>query len=189
MIRAMMGLRPSVPRIQERVAQARALLTFLAEGVPLANTPYSLLLRGQLELLIGRTDPYLFHEHLEECNEPIYFMDFCERLAAKGLRYLGESEFRVMVPSTSFPAEVQSRLQAVAPSLLEMGSTWTSCRPARRCLPAPAPPNRGRPSAGRVFVLPRSGPAPAPDLGQLAREFAARSGMSLSTPIPIVSPR
>src|SRR5207244_13069269 len=90
------------------------------EGVPLANTPYSLLVREQLELLIGRADAYLFHEHLEECNEPIYFMDFCERLAAKGLRYLGESEFRVMVPSSSFPLEVQSRLQAVAPSFLEM---------------------------------------------------------------------
>ena len=102
------------------MAEARALLAFLAEAVPQGNTPYSLLLRQHLELLSACPDPYLFHEHLEECNEPVYFIEFCERLAAKGLRYLGESEFRVMVPSTSFSPEVQDRLEALAPSLLEM---------------------------------------------------------------------
>jgi SAM-dependent methyltransferase len=123
LIRAMMGLhdrrfrdRPAA----ERVAEARALLAFLAEAVPQENAPYSLLLRQHLEQLSAYSDSYLFHEHLEECNEPIYFIQFCERLAAKGLRYLGESEFRVMVPSTSFSPEVQDRLQALAPILLEM---------------------------------------------------------------------
>lgn len=197
MIRAMMGLHDRRFRAhppQERVAQARALLTFLAEGVPLANTPYSLLLREQLELLIGRADPYLFHEHLEECNEPIYFMDFCERLAAKELRYLGESEFRVMVPSTSFPPEVQSRLQAVAPSLLEMEQymDFLRNRVFRQSLVCHAQlrPNYAvraeRLAAFRVAssLWPS---APAPDLGSNSpEEFAAQSGMSLSTPIPIV---
>src|SRR5262245_37668853 len=71
MIRAMMVLHDRRYRDHpplERVAQARALLAFLAEAVPQENSPYSLLLRQHLELLSGCADPYFFHEHLEECN-------------------------------------------------------------------------------------------------------------------------
>ena len=125
MIRAMMGLhdrrfrdRPAA----ERVAEARTLLAFLAAAVPQEDAPYSLLLRQHLDQLSACTDPYLFHEHLEECNEPAYFIEFCERLAAKGLRYLGESEFQVMVPSSSFSPEVQDRLQAAGPELAGDGA-------------------------------------------------------------------
>jgi methyltransferase-like protein/2-polyprenyl-3-methyl-5-hydroxy-6-metoxy-1,4-benzoquinol methylase len=197
MIRAMMGLhdrrfRHGPPA--ERVTQARALLAFLAEAVPQANTPYSLLLREHLELLSACTDPYLFHEHLEECNEPIYFMEFCERLAAKGLRYLGESEFRVMVPGTSFPREVQDRLLALAPSFLEMEQymDFLRNRMFRQTLICHA---RLRPNyevrADRLATLHVASPlrpsAPTPDLeSDSAAEFANDSGMSLSTPLPIV---
>jgi len=102
-----------------RVARARALLSFLVRSVPQENTPYSLLLREQLDLLQQHSDAYLFHEHLEEFNEPIYFRQFCEQLAEHDLRYLGESEFRVMVASTSFAAEVQQELNDLAPHLIE----------------------------------------------------------------------
>ena len=102
-----------------RVARARSLLSFLVRSVPEENTPYSLLLREQLNLLQQHSDAYLFHEHLEEYNGPIYFREFCDQLSAHGLRYLGESEFRVMVASTSFPAAVQQELDDLAPHLIE----------------------------------------------------------------------
>jgi methyltransferase-like protein/2-polyprenyl-3-methyl-5-hydroxy-6-metoxy-1,4-benzoquinol methylase len=197
MIRAMMGLhdrrfreRPAA----ERVAEARALLAFLAEAVPQENTPYSLLLRQHLEQLSAFPDSYLFHEHLEECNEPIYFIEFCERLAAKGLRYLGESEFRVMVPSTSFSPEVQDRLRALAPGLLEMEQYMDLLRNRmfRQTLIGHA---RLRPSyevreerlsAFQVAstLRPR---ALAPDLASHSpEEFVAASGMTLTTSTPLV---
>jgi methyltransferase-like protein/cyclopropane fatty-acyl-phospholipid synthase-like methyltransferase len=197
MIRAMMLLHDRRFRdlpAAERVAEARGLLTFLAEAVPRENTPYSLLLRQHLEQLSACTDPYLFHEHLEECNQPIYFIEFCERLVARGLRYLGESEFRVMVPSTSFSPEVQDRLRALAPSLLEMeqymdflrnrmfrqtliGHAWLRPRYEVRA---------DRLSAFRVAstLRPR---APAPDLASHSvEEFVAENGMSLTTSTPLV---
>jgi methyltransferase-like protein/2-polyprenyl-3-methyl-5-hydroxy-6-metoxy-1,4-benzoquinol methylase len=197
MIRAMMVLhdrrfrdRPAA----ERVAEARALLAFLAEAVPPKDTPYGLLLRQHLEQLSAYADPYFFHEDLEECNEPIYFIEFCERLAAEGLRYLGESEFRVMVPSTSFSPEVQDRLQALAPSLLEMEQymDFLRNRSFRQSLIGHA---RLRPSyevrEDRLSALrvastlrPR---APAPDLASHSpEEFVAASGMTLTTQTPLV---
>jgi methyltransferase-like protein/2-polyprenyl-3-methyl-5-hydroxy-6-metoxy-1,4-benzoquinol methylase len=197
MIRALMGFhdrRFGEETPLKRVAQARALLTFLAEAVPQENSPYSLLLREHLELLGQCSDPYLFHEHLEECNEPVYFMEFCERLAEHGLRYLGESEFRMMVPSTSFPPEVQDRLKAVAPTFLEMEQymDFLRNRMFRQTLVC-----RGnlRPNyevrAERLFDLQLASPVrPASDSPDLSsdspEEFIASDGSSVTTPTPIV---
>jgi methyltransferase-like protein/SAM-dependent methyltransferase len=122
-IRAMMGLHDrrhrDLPPL-ERVARARALLDFLARSAPAGDSAYARLLGEHVELLKQCTDSYLFHEHLEECNEPVYFIDFCDRLAARGLRYLGESEFGTMVAATSFAPEVRQKLAGLADDLLEM---------------------------------------------------------------------
>src|SRR5262249_3882399 len=104
---------------EQRVERARALLGFLARSTPREDSPYGLLLRQELETLQKHSDAYLFHEHLEECNEPIYFLQFCERLVDKGLRYLGEAQFPVMVAGTSFSTEVQRELDELAPNLIE----------------------------------------------------------------------
>jgi methyltransferase-like protein/2-polyprenyl-3-methyl-5-hydroxy-6-metoxy-1,4-benzoquinol methylase len=121
-IRAVMGLHDLRFRDQPpptRVAQARALLAFLSSTIG-STTSYGQLLQEHLELLQKCTDSYIFHEHLEECNAPIYFTEMCDRLARRGLRYLGEAEFRVMVPATSFTPLVQKQLAELAPSLIEM---------------------------------------------------------------------
>jgi methyltransferase-like protein len=122
MIRAMLGLHDKRFRTQPplvRVGRARALLSFLTNSVS-EQTSYGQLLRETVELLQKCTDSYLFHEHLEECNAPIYFSAFCERLAAHQLRYLGETEFHPMVASASFSPAVQKELSQLAPSFLEM---------------------------------------------------------------------
>jgi len=123
MVRAMMGLHDRRFRDRDplsRVGQARALLSFLAKSAPAGDGPYNHLLKEQLGQLSACSDAYLFHEHLEECNEPIYFVDFCDRLAAAGLRFLAEAEMGVMVPANSFPAEVQEELSRVAPNQIEL---------------------------------------------------------------------
>src|SRR5262249_55972164 len=55
---------------RERVGQARALLDFLARSVPRQGGAYGVLLKEEVELLRGKPDSYLLHEHLEEHNEP-----------------------------------------------------------------------------------------------------------------------
>jgi methyltransferase-like protein/cyclopropane fatty-acyl-phospholipid synthase-like methyltransferase len=102
-----------------RVGQARGLLNFLVRSVQNEKSAYSLLLKHELETLQKHSDSYLFHEHLEENNDPIYFFEFNERLHAHKLRYLGEADFRVMVHST-LPPDVREVLNQVAPNLIQM---------------------------------------------------------------------
>jgi methyltransferase-like protein/SAM-dependent methyltransferase len=102
-----------------RVQQARALLDFLVESAGQQNTPYAVILKSELELIRRCRDSYLFHEHLEECNEPLYFYEFVERAAAKQLRYLGEADLTVMVPA-QFPINIQEVLQRLSPDTIHL---------------------------------------------------------------------
>src|SRR5262245_12059900 len=102
-----------------RVKQARNLLDFLARALDKDRSPYSLNLKAELELIRRCRDSYLFHEHLEDANAPVYFHEFAERAAAKGLRYLGEADFAVMVPG-NYPPEISNVLHMVAVDLVHM---------------------------------------------------------------------
>ena len=88
-------------------------------SAPAENSPYGLMLRQHVDLLRQHSDAYLFHEFLEENNQPVYFLQFCERLAAHGLRYLAEAEFHSMLADTTFPPELFQELQSLAPNLLQ----------------------------------------------------------------------
>jgi methyltransferase-like protein len=70
--------------------------------------------------LLGRCgDSYLFHEHLEDVNEPTYFHEFAERAAANGLRYLGEAELSSML-LRDYPPEVEAALRRLAPDMVHL---------------------------------------------------------------------
>jgi methyltransferase-like protein/ubiquinone/menaquinone biosynthesis C-methylase UbiE len=197
MVRSMMNYHvsryPGEPPPQ-RVARARALLAFLARSAGESDSPYAQLLREHQELLQQHSDSYLFHEHLEECNEPVWFLQFCERLTAHGLRYLGEAEFSTMVAGTSFPPEVQQELEALAPNLLEKEQymDFLRNRTFRQTLLCHA---HRRPNydvrADRLAAFHVASPlrpkAAEPDLhAEAPAEFAAPGGLSLTTSVPLV---
>lgn len=81
------------------VAQAKALLDFMATHVPEENNPYGQYLRSELKMLSGMDASYLAHDHLEQHNEPLYFRDFIARAQGADLDYLGEAEFFTMLGS------------------------------------------------------------------------------------------
>jgi methyltransferase-like protein/SAM-dependent methyltransferase len=197
MIRAMMGLHDRRFRDKDpltRVGQARALLDFLARSAVNKDSPYSRLLQEHLELLAKSSDSYLFHEHLEECNDPIYFIEFCERLAARGLRYLGEAEFHVMVPSTSFPSEVRDELNQLAANLLEMEQYMDLLRNRlfRQTLVChshvrPCYDVRAELLTRFHVASPAKAVPPGPDLASPAPvEFKGRNDLVLTTSAPVV---
>jgi SAM-dependent methyltransferase/methyltransferase-like protein len=107
------------PTPAERVAQGRALLDFLARSVPRENSAYGILLNNALESLRRRRDDYLYHEFLEEFNEPIYFHQFAERAQAKALQYLGEADLPLMM-ATTFPPEVEGVLRRLSTDLIRL---------------------------------------------------------------------
>lgn len=100
-----------------RIAQARAMLDFMAQNTPDDQSPFSTLLRQELEQTRRAQDAYLFHDFLEPHNEPVYFHQFVERAAGHRLQYLGESELATMLLS-NFPTTVAQTLHRIAPELV-----------------------------------------------------------------------
>jgi hypothetical protein len=106
-------------RPQDRVAQARALLDFMARSVSPEDRPYSSLLRDEQTYIRERPDSYLLHDHLEEVNEPIYFHQFVERATSKGLRFVSEVQGNVVAPD-DFPPAVADTLHRLSSDFVEM---------------------------------------------------------------------
>ena len=100
-----------------RVAKARATLDFLAEAVPDRDSAYGRLLRLAAEHIRQKPDYYVLHEYLEERNEAVYFEQFVERVVARGLRYLGDSDIRTMLP-LGLPPKTDATLNRIAPGLM-----------------------------------------------------------------------
>jgi len=118
MVRDMMRYHTrEIPETPERIAQARALAAFLALSAP-AENPYATAFKTELEVLRKFSDWYLFHEHLEDCNDPVYFHQFADRAAQHGLQYLAEADFGMM-QATAFPREVGEALGRISDGLVK----------------------------------------------------------------------
>jgi methyltransferase-like protein/cyclopropane fatty-acyl-phospholipid synthase-like methyltransferase len=76
-----------------RVLQARAFLDFLIRTAPDPDGAYARVLGQEAKLLEGESDTYIFHEHLEDENHPIYFSEFVAEAGSFGLKYLAPARF------------------------------------------------------------------------------------------------
>jgi methyltransferase-like protein/cyclopropane fatty-acyl-phospholipid synthase-like methyltransferase len=104
---------------RDKVGQAKALLEFVVRALEGQQTPYANLLRDELKLVQQVSDWYIYHDHLEDENHPLYFHEFVTRASAYGLRYLGEAEAHTMAPRSFAPA-VQEVLQRISPDILRL---------------------------------------------------------------------
>lgn len=104
--------------VKPKLEQARALLDFLAQSAP-TDTPYGMTLKQELDFIRQQADAYIFHEHLEEINEPLYFHQFVEEAARHELQFLGEAEFGSMMVG-NFPPAVADTLRKIAPDIVRM---------------------------------------------------------------------
>ena len=103
---------------QEQIEQARALLAFLASSTGEAG-PYSDLLAREIDRLSRASDSYLFHEHLEQTNTPVYFHQFIERAERAGLLYLSEASISDML-SSHFQQPVAETIERISPDILHL---------------------------------------------------------------------
>lgn len=76
---------------QKRIEQARAFLTFMTGAIS-EDTAYGKSLHEEFRSLSNVDAAYLFHEQLEDVNEPVYFHEFAEQATSKGLQYVTEVE-------------------------------------------------------------------------------------------------
>ncbi len=194
MIRDMMqyhAMRFEEPR--QRLDQARALLDFLARSAR-ADGPYPAILKTEQERLRHQGDHYLFHEHLEEVNDPLYFHQFVGMAAEHGLRYLGEARIETMIPG-NFGPEVQKTLASMAADQIqtEQYLDFLRNRTFRETLLVPAqttPDWEIHPDRIRGLHIASEGkPAGkrAPDIRSHSLvDYRTRSGMGLSTSQPLL---
>jgi methyltransferase-like protein/ubiquinone/menaquinone biosynthesis C-methylase UbiE len=77
--------------IKTKLLQTRAFLAFLDEFVRAPESCFGRYVKIETDLLRDESDTYLFHEHLEDFNNPVYFHEFAGRFAAHGLQYVGEA--------------------------------------------------------------------------------------------------
>ena len=105
-------------KTDKRIEQARALIDFLAASVP-TNDYYGQMLKSELNLVQRSHNWYLFHEHLEEINAPIYFHQFAERADKHNLQYLGEADFSTMLTG-GFSNEIAETLNEISPNILRI---------------------------------------------------------------------
>ena len=101
-----------------QIQQARALVDFLAKSVPTEKNYYGMLLKNEMDLIKRSKDYYLFHEHLEIENAPMYFHQFAEMADKNGLQFLGESEFSTMLTS-GFSKEVSDTLKRISKNIVQ----------------------------------------------------------------------
>jgi len=100
-----------------QVAQGRALLDFLIESGPGSDEAYHMLLKRELEVIRNKQDWYLYHDHLEEVNDPVYFYEFNDKAESHGLRYLSEVQFSEMVP-INLPDQTAAKLKEVGNNII-----------------------------------------------------------------------
>lgn len=102
----------------QRVEQARALLQFMAKSAPDLTSPYSRLLASEAEGLSHAPDSYLFHEHLEDVNSPLYFHQFVERAGKHQLQYMSEAWQHTLLDE--LPEEVRESLHGISHDLIQL---------------------------------------------------------------------
>ena len=110
MIRQMMLYH--VAKISEpalKVKQARALLAFLVESTEGQNSAYVSILKAELDSLAKQPDSYLFHEHLEAHNRPLFFSQFMEMAHAQKLQFMSEAHLPSMITG-NLPAKAAEAL-------------------------------------------------------------------------------
>ncbi|MDT8398036.1 MAG: class I SAM-dependent methyltransferase [Pseudomonadales bacterium] len=100
----------SISDPQEKANQARLILQFMIDGLEGDNSLHAQLMREEMELLSGKEDYYLLHDHLEDDNHPIYFHEFMQRARTAGLDFLGDTDLHTMLVD-NLPPSVSAHLR------------------------------------------------------------------------------
>jgi len=80
----------------ERILEAQRMLNFVSENITEATGYYKNEIDLEIQRIAQQDQSYLFHEYLEEVNDPCYFHEFMEKAQKFGLDYLGDADVTTM---------------------------------------------------------------------------------------------
>ena len=87
-------------RASERLAQAHELFDLLEPALRAQNSLDAQLALKEIDYLRQAAPSYVYHEYLEEINQPLHFSRFMQRADQAGLAYLADAELWTMFPDT-----------------------------------------------------------------------------------------
>jgi SAM-dependent methyltransferase len=149
----------------ERIAQARALLTAVSE----AGQP-------QAKWALGQSDPALYHDELAEHHEAVLFTDFVAHAEHHGLRFLAEADVFEMQAGALPPGLADD------PVTREQYLDFFKGRMFRQTLLCRADAERREPAPAAVRgMLATSAARPAAPVGPGRVEFRGPHGATLTT--------
>jgi len=175
----------------DRVAAAREFLEELGQMVSDKESSYARILKKEDELLREAGDHYLFHEHLEDTNQPCYFHEFAGCAAAHGLLCFSEARDVDIVNLPPVAAQTLERW-AANPIARQQYVDFLCNRTFRRTLlcheqAAPASKPIPRPVAGLAIRSAARPLSERPDVAsRAAEEFRGNAGALLSTNHPMI---
>ena len=117
---------------RQAIAQARQILALAAE-VRNHDGPYRNLIRDEYLLLSHADESYLYHEMLEEHNQPFYFEEFVAQAESAGLQYLADADYSAMY-SWDLPPTARDFLAGVPFPAREAQLDWLRGCAFRRSL-------------------------------------------------------
>jgi len=106
------------PDAATRIRGARGLLQFLDFAVPESTKAYRTVVRDEVAVIADQPDYYLFHEHLESDNRPVYFHQFMAEAKSAGLQFVGEAG--VVARLSGLPPAAREALEELCEDLLEV---------------------------------------------------------------------
>ena len=103
----------------QRLAKAQQVLDLFSEILQDDPSPHGRLLKERMDVLLAKPLGYLFHDHMEAENHPLYFHEFVERAAAYDLEYLADARPGTMFVSAFGPL-VEEAMQRIAGDLVSV---------------------------------------------------------------------
>lgn len=181
----------SEPR--RRIAQARAVVKFVADG-QVAPGAFGEVLREELRRSTYVEDEaLLFHDDLADVSDAFWFHEFIDHAAAHGLRFLSEADYHTS-DVQHLPAEARETLRAMRQSdvvQFEQYLDFLKCRRFRQSLlvrqDAPLSiepdPRRVRALAVACIAKPEGEPNLSPDVALTFRDTNNAGTMSVESPL------
>ncbi|GJL84357.1 MAG: hypothetical protein DHS20C02_01320 [Micavibrio sp.] len=96
----------------KKVSQAKYLVEFLDKFMPQGSSMHKAVHNVHEKFKESTNDSYILHEYLESNNNPFYFNEFAEMIAAHKLQYIGDSTLSLMYTG-NFPPEAEKALKQV----------------------------------------------------------------------------
>lgn len=173
----------------ERVAAVRKFLAAILKSLANRKEPYAAPLRAEIERVLQRDSGIVFHDYMEEFNEPVYVHEFAAHAAAHGLQILAEADPATMVAS-DLDAEGRQALMGMGGTLeREQYLDFVRNQSFRKTLLCHAPVALNRAFSlepfDRLFAASMLAPqAPRDDSPESTDRFASPAGLAMSTSDP-----